>query len=59
VETVDEAIEILTGMKAGARGDRGGFPRGTFNRRVVRPAHLWFARPRILRPIRPDGWWPL
>jgi predicted ATP-dependent protease len=57
VETVDDAIEILTGMKAGARRKGGGFARGTFNRKVS-DRLTWFARPRILRPIRLDGWWP-
>jgi len=57
VETVDEAIEVLTGMKAGALRAGGGFPRGTFNRKVA-DRLTWFARPRILRPIRLDGWWP-
>jgi lon-related putative ATP-dependent protease len=57
VETVDEAIEVLTGMKAGARKKSGAFPRGTFNRRVS-DRLTWFARPRILRPIHLDGWWP-
>ncbi len=57
VEHVDEAIEILTGMKAGARRAGGGFPRGSFNRRVA-DRLTYFARPRILRPIRLDGWWP-
>jgi predicted ATP-dependent protease len=33
VETVDEAIEVLTGLPAGERG-ASGFPRGTFNARV-------------------------
>ena len=57
VETVDEAIEVLTGMKPGARKKNGTFPRGTFNRRVS-DRLTWFARPRILRPVRLDGWWP-
>jgi predicted ATP-dependent protease len=57
VETVDEAIEVLTGMKAGAQKKNGTFARGTFNRRVS-DRLTWFARPRILRPIRLDGWWP-
>ncbi|MGD0190761.1 MAG: AAA family ATPase [Rhizomicrobium sp.] len=57
METVDEAIEVLTGMKAGARRKSGSFPRGTFNRRVS-DRLTWFARPRILRPIHLDGWWP-
>lgn len=57
VETVDEAIEILTGMKAGTKRGNGNFPRGTFNRKVA-DRLIYFARPRILRPIRLDGWWP-
>lgn len=57
VENVDEAIEILTGQRAGARRSAGGFPRGTFNRRVA-DRLTYFARPRLLRPIRLDGWWP-
>jgi lon-related putative ATP-dependent protease len=57
VEHVDEAIEVLTGMRAGSRRAAGGFARGTFNRRVA-DRLTYFARPRILRPIRLDGWWP-
>ncbi len=57
VESVDEAIEILTGTKAGARRKSGSFPRGSFNRRVA-DRLTYFARPRILRPIHLDGWWP-
>jgi lon-related putative ATP-dependent protease len=57
VETIDEALEILTGMKAGARRSNGTFPSGTFNARVAKRLDH-FARPRILRPIRLDGWWP-
>ena len=34
VETIDEAIEILTGTKAGERGEDGKFPEDTFNRKV-------------------------
>ncbi len=34
VATVDEGIEILTGMPAGERGDDGLFPENTVNRRV-------------------------
>jgi len=34
VTTVDEAIEILTGIKAGERGQEGRFPAGTINRLV-------------------------
>ncbi len=57
VETVNEAVEILTGLRAGGRRDSGGFPAGTFNARVSRRLD-YFARPRILRPIRLGGWWP-
>jgi len=57
VETADEAIEILTGMSAGARDHAGRFAKGTFNRRVS-DRLTYFARPRRLRPVRPDGWWP-
>jgi lon-related putative ATP-dependent protease len=35
VETIDQGIEILTGMTAGEKQPDGGFPDGTFNRRVA------------------------
>lgn len=57
VETIDEAIEILTGMRAGAQRPSGGFPSGTFNSRVARRLDH-FARPRLFRPLRMGGWWP-
>jgi lon-related putative ATP-dependent protease len=56
-ETMDEVIALLSGMSAGARG-RGGFPRGSFNARV-HDRLVYFARPRILRPVRVGGRWPL
>lgn len=34
VETVDQGIEILTGLAAGERGADGSYPRGTLHRRV-------------------------
>ncbi len=34
VETVDEAIELLTGVPAGERAADGRYPEGTVNRRV-------------------------
>ncbi len=34
VETVDEAVEILTGMPAGVRQDDGTYPEGSLHRRV-------------------------
>ncbi|HXC55199.1 MAG TPA: AAA family ATPase, partial [Rhizomicrobium sp.] len=55
-ETVDEAIAVLTGMSAGTRKRDGSFARGSFNRRV-QDRLLDFARPRLLRPVRLDGWW--
>ena len=36
VKTIDEGMEILTGMPAGARGAEGCFPAGTLNERVDR-----------------------
>jgi lon-related putative ATP-dependent protease len=57
VETVNEAIEILTGMRAGTRRASGGFPAGSFNARVAKRFDH-YARPRVLRPIRLGGWWP-
>src|SRR5215469_11289467 len=57
VESVNEAIEVLTGMRAGSRNGSGGFPVMTFNARVARSLDH-YARPRVLRPIRLGGWWP-
>ncbi len=34
VETIDQGIEILTGMAAGKRGPDGRFPEGSLNRLV-------------------------
>ena len=34
VETVDQALELLTGVNAGERGADGQYPEGTFNHRV-------------------------
>jgi lon-related putative ATP-dependent protease len=56
VETVDEAIAVLTGMPAGARRRDGSFPRRSFNR-LVQERLLDFARPRLLKPVHLDGWW--
>lgn len=35
VTTVDEALALLSGLPAGERGEDGGFPEGSFNRRVA------------------------
>jgi lon-related putative ATP-dependent protease len=34
VETVDQAVELLTGVPAGERGEDGAYPEGSINRRV-------------------------
>jgi Lon-like ATP-dependent protease len=34
VETVDQAVELLTGLPAGVRGDDGHFAEGSVNRRA-------------------------
>jgi predicted ATP-dependent protease len=34
IETVDQGLELLTGVPAGARGADGAFPEGSVNRRV-------------------------
>ena len=34
VETVDQAVELLTGLPAGERGEDGAFPEGSVNRRA-------------------------
>ncbi len=56
VESVDEAIAVLTGMAAGTRRRDGSFARRSFNRRVQERL-LDFARPRLLKPVHLDGWW--
>jgi hypothetical protein len=37
-ETIDDAIELLTGMQAGAADDAGEYPRGSFLRLAVERA---------------------
>ena len=44
VSTVDEGIEILTGVPAGTRGPDGNFPEGTVNRRVEDRLRLFAER---------------
>jgi lon-related putative ATP-dependent protease len=56
VASVDEAIEVLTGMTAGAKRRDGSFARRSFNAKV-QDRLLDFARPRLLKPVRLDGWW--
>ncbi len=54
IDTINDAIEILTGMTAGMPAQYGAFSAGSFNR-LVAERLLYFARPRRLRPIRLDG----
>jgi lon-related putative ATP-dependent protease len=56
IGSVDEAIEVLTGMTAGARRRDGSFARRSFNAKI-QDRLLDFARPRVLKPVRLDGWW--
>ena len=46
VSTIDEGIEVLTGVPAGARGADGAFPEGTVNRRVEDRLRLFAERSR-------------
>ena len=46
VSTIDEGIEILTGVKAGERGPEGRFPAGTINRLVEDKLKLFAERGR-------------
>ncbi len=34
METIDQGIELLTGLEAGERDAEGGYPEASFNRRV-------------------------
>ena len=43
---IDEGIELLTGLTAGARGPQGPFPDGTINRRVEDKLHAFAERVR-------------
>jgi hypothetical protein len=55
VDTVNEALEVLTGLSPGSRAQRG-YPRGSFHR-LVADRLMEFARPRTLRPMQLDRWW--
>jgi predicted ATP-dependent protease len=46
VETIDEGIELLTGMPAGVADETGRFPDGTFNVRVAARLEAMAARAR-------------
>ncbi|HSR71888.1 MAG TPA: ATP-binding protein [Kiloniellales bacterium] len=52
VETIDQGLEILTGLPAGSRAADGTFPEGTFNRTVEdRLARLAEARRAFALPV--------
>jgi len=49
VETIDEGIEILTGLSAGKRDEMGKFPDGSINQRVERRLTEFAERARAFR----------
>ncbi|MFQ5984370.1 MAG: AAA family ATPase [Alphaproteobacteria bacterium] len=56
VETIDQGIEILTGMAAGERGRGGRFPEGTVNHRVeARLIELAEKRRAFGVPVKAEG----
>lgn len=54
VETVDEALELFTGTRAGVRDREGAYPLGSANRRVEEALRRWSALAREHR-VRDDG----
>lgn len=55
IETVDEAIELLTGMPAGTADETGRFQDGSFNARVAARLEAMAARARLFAaPAGPD-----
>jgi hypothetical protein len=56
VETIDQGIEILSGLPAGERGADGHFPEDSFNRRVeVRLQELAELRQAFGKTPKEDG----
>jgi len=55
VSHVDEGMEILTGVKAGERGEDGQFPPGTINRLVEDKLKLFAERARAFGRSRSDS----
>jgi lon-related putative ATP-dependent protease len=51
VEHIDEAIELLTGLPAGQRGDDGKFPEGTLNYRVEQQLIEFAEKARAFRTL--------
>jgi predicted ATP-dependent protease len=54
VDTIDQGIEILTGIKSGARGDDGHFEAGSINRSVEETLRAFAERGRAFAR-RPEG----
>jgi lon-related putative ATP-dependent protease len=53
VSTIDEGIELLTGVPAGVRGEDGEFPQGTVNRRVEDRLRLFAEQARSEKESKP------
>ena len=52
--TVDEGIELLTGIPAGERGADGSFPEGTLHARVEERLERWARLAEEERPTHED-----
>jgi predicted ATP-dependent protease len=55
VETIDQGIELLTGLPPGAADEKGRFPEGSFNARVASRLQALAARARAFAGFGPDG----
>jgi predicted ATP-dependent protease len=56
VETIDQGVEILTGVPAGERDAAGNFPPGTINQRVeARLVELAEKRMEAIRKAQPEN----
>lgn len=53
VETIDEAMELLTGLPAGERDEEGRFPEGTFNQLAERRLIGFAQSARAFREVSP------
>lgn len=52
VDTIDQGLEVLTGMKAGRRNRRGQFPRGTVNWRAEERIRHYAEKRKLFGAIR-------
>ena len=56
IDTVDQGIELLTGIPAGVAGDAGGYPVGSINYRIAARLDAFAARAAELwRSAAPGG----